>query len=93
MKYYGSVYGLCCKKSFEAAILVVKVVEALTLPQFTRIWHAPFRFQLLERLRIGSIFIDVDDAWRGFVIFDPLTRNSFDQHEPILEALRRSGTT
>ena len=34
-----------------------------------------------------------DDARRGLVPFDPLTWNSVDQHRPILEALRRSGTT
>src|SRR6266536_2452393 len=46
----------------EAMILLDQVVEVLPLPQFTRIWQDPFRFQLLESFRISYVFINRDDA-------------------------------
>ena len=46
----------------EAVILLDEVVEVFALPQFTSIWHDPFRFQLLESFRIGRVFIHGDDA-------------------------------
>jgi len=46
----------------EAVILLDQVVEIVTLPQFTSIWQDPFRFQLLERFRIGCVLINRDDA-------------------------------
>jgi hypothetical protein len=54
----------------EAVILLDEIVEVLALPQFTSVWHDPFRFQLLERFRIGRVCINRDDArsaamWRS----------------------------
>ena len=54
----------------EAVSLLDEVVEVLPLPQFTSVWHDPFRFQLLESFRIGRVFINRDDArsaamWRS----------------------------
>jgi hypothetical protein len=46
----------------EAMILLDKVVEIFTLPQFTRAWHDPFRFELLKSLWISRVFINRDDA-------------------------------
>jgi hypothetical protein len=49
----------------RAMVSLDEVVEVCTLPQFARIWHDPFRFQLFERFRIGRIFINRDDARRA----------------------------
>src|ERR1700730_703124 len=43
-------------------ILLDKVVEIFTLPQFTRVWQHPLRFELLESLWIGGVFINGDDS-------------------------------
>src|SRR5258708_39686277 len=43
-------------------VLLDEVVEVFALPQFARVWHDPFCFQLLESLWIGRIFINGDDA-------------------------------
>src|SRR5260370_37221942 len=43
-------------------ILFDEVVEVFALSQFTRLWHNPFRLQLLERFGIGRVFINCDDA-------------------------------
>ena len=43
-------------------ILLDEVVEVLILPQFTRIWQDPFRFELLESFGIGSVLINGDDV-------------------------------
>src|SRR5713101_3975850 len=43
-------------------ILFDEVVEVFTLPQFTRVWKNPFRFQFLESFWIGWVFINGDDA-------------------------------
>ncbi len=48
----------------EAMILLDEVVEIFTLPQFASVWHQPLRFELFERLWIGRIFINRDDARR-----------------------------
>ncbi len=32
-------------------VLLDEIIEILPLPQFTRAWHDPFRFQFLERLK------------------------------------------
>jgi hypothetical protein len=42
--------------------LLDEVVEILPLPQFTGIWHDPFRFQFLERFWIGRVLINGDDS-------------------------------
>ncbi len=46
----------------EAMILFDEVVEIFALSQFTRLWHDPFRFQLLESFGIGRVFINCDDV-------------------------------
>ena len=46
----------------EAMILFDEVVEILALPQFTRIWHDPFRFQFVESFGIGRVFINGDHS-------------------------------
>ena len=46
----------------RAMVLLNDSVEILPLPQFARAWHDLFRFQFLESLRIGCVFIDRDDA-------------------------------
>ena len=55
---------LWCKKLDqpfdEAMILLDEVVEVFTLPQFTRVWQNPFRFEFLESL------------WRGWVFINPI---------------------
>jgi len=48
----------------RAMVLLDEVVEICTLPQFVRIWHDPFRFQLFESLWTGRIFINRDDTRR-----------------------------
>jgi hypothetical protein len=45
-----------------AMILFDEVVEVFTLPQFTRVWQNPFRFQFLESFWIGWVFINRDDS-------------------------------
>ena len=45
----------------RAMILLNEVVEVLPLSQFTSLCHKPFRFELLERFRIGRVFIHGDD--------------------------------
>jgi hypothetical protein len=54
----------------RAMVLFHEVVKILPLSQFTRIWHDPFRFHLLESFRIGCVFIHCDDSrsaamWRS----------------------------
>src|SRR5260221_1100510 len=46
----------------EAMVLLDQVVEVLTLPQFARVWHDAFRFQLLESFGIGCVFINCNDS-------------------------------
>jgi hypothetical protein len=36
----------------RAMILLDEIVEVLALPQFVKVWHATFRFQLLSLLSI-----------------------------------------
>src|SRR5216684_3631445 len=43
-------------------VLLDEVVEVFPLPEFTRAWHDPFRFQFLESFWIGCVFINCDDA-------------------------------
>src|SRR6266566_7471615 len=43
-------------------VLLDVIVEVLTLPQFARVWQGTFRFQLLECLWIGRVFINRDDS-------------------------------
>jgi hypothetical protein len=43
-------------------VLLDQVIEVLALPQFTRVWNRRFRFELLESLGIGSVFINRDDS-------------------------------
>ncbi len=57
-------------RMMRAMVLLDLVVKILALPQFTRIWHHPLRFQLLESFRIGGVFIHGDDSrsaamWRS----------------------------
>ena len=46
----------------RAMILLGEVIEILPLPEFTRAWHDSFRFQFLESLWIGRVFIHGDDS-------------------------------
>src|SRR5258708_1030239 len=43
-------------------VLLDEIIEILPLPEFTRAWHDPFRFQFLERFWIGRVFINGDDS-------------------------------
>jgi hypothetical protein len=43
-------------------ILFDEIVEVFTLPQFTRVWQNPFRFQFLESFWIGWVFINGNDS-------------------------------
>jgi hypothetical protein len=46
----------------RAMILLDKIVEVCTLPQFARGWYNLFCFQFLESFRIGSVFFNADHS-------------------------------